>query len=153
MHARTTPPHKPRLAGLVLFLDELEGMIGGIVIQVSMRFLVSGPVSSIFWVPSGSAQEWITPLDYYIYCLFSQGVQGLAGIDGLGSLRLVDGIVAFLHVLLHDRLGGLLLVHRFHGLLGINRLTQFLIIDRVSYSGHTQGKAGYNNEMTHDETP
>ncbi len=28
---------------------------------VSMRFLVSGPVSSIFWVPSGMAQEWSTP--------------------------------------------------------------------------------------------
>ena len=28
---------------------------------VSMRFFVSGPVSSIFWVPSGCAHEWITP--------------------------------------------------------------------------------------------
>ena len=28
---------------------------------VSMRFLVSGPVSSIFCVPSGLAQLWITP--------------------------------------------------------------------------------------------
>ncbi len=28
---------------------------------VSMRFLVSGPVGSIFCVPSGLAQVWITP--------------------------------------------------------------------------------------------
>jgi hypothetical protein len=28
---------------------------------VSMRFLVSGPVSSILCVPSALAQEWITP--------------------------------------------------------------------------------------------
>ena len=28
---------------------------------VSMRFLVSGPVSSIFWVPSGFAQVCRTP--------------------------------------------------------------------------------------------
>ena len=28
---------------------------------VSMRFFVSGPVSSIFCVPSGCAQLWMTP--------------------------------------------------------------------------------------------
>ena len=28
---------------------------------VSIRFFVSGPVSSIFCVPSGSAKLWITP--------------------------------------------------------------------------------------------
>lgn len=29
--------------------------------QVSIRFLVSGPVSSMRWVPSSPAHEWITP--------------------------------------------------------------------------------------------
>jgi len=28
---------------------------------VSIRFLVNGPVSSMRWVPSSFAQEWITP--------------------------------------------------------------------------------------------
>jgi len=33
VHAGTTPPHKPGLAGLVLFFDEVDSGIGGLVID------------------------------------------------------------------------------------------------------------------------
>jgi hypothetical protein len=39
---------------------------------VSMRFFVSGPVSSIFWVPSGRAQLWTTPRGPYFLRKFGK---------------------------------------------------------------------------------
>ena len=43
--------------------------IKGIRAAMCMRFVVRGPVSSIFWVPSGLAQVWITPRVPYFFII------------------------------------------------------------------------------------
>ena len=53
-----------RKNGLSAFFASAMKRIVSLVISssmVSMRFLLSGPVLSIFCVPSGLAQVWITP--------------------------------------------------------------------------------------------
>ena len=62
VHARAVPPAEERLARLVLLPDPRDGGVRRRRRRsCSMRFFVSGPVSSIFWVPSGMAHERITP--------------------------------------------------------------------------------------------
>ena len=52
---------KNGLPSLWAFLMKLTAPPRNSSSMVSMRFLVSGPVSSIFCVPSALAKEWITP--------------------------------------------------------------------------------------------
>ena len=57
---------------------------------VSIRFLVSGPVSSIFCVPSGWAKLWITPRGAKF--LRKLGNSGSFGLGIVGKLRLLLGV-------------------------------------------------------------
>lgn len=41
----------------------------------------------------------------------------------------------------------------FMALIGIHRLTQLLVIDGMGAPGTTQGKAGYDDEVAHEQTP
>ena len=61
-----------RKKGLSSFLDSSMKRSASFVNSsstVSMRLMVSGPVSSIFCVPSGFAQVWITPRVAYFFCI------------------------------------------------------------------------------------
>ena len=69
VHAGRVPPQEERLAGLLRVLHEADRRASVTSSStVSMRFLVSGPVLSIFCVPSGfAAQVWITPRVPYFF--------------------------------------------------------------------------------------
>ena len=56
VHVGEVDPGEERLAGLDLLLDELRSTGGDVVVIVSIRFFVSGPVSSICCVPTGLAK-------------------------------------------------------------------------------------------------
>ena len=55
MHVREVDPDEERLVRLVLALDEVGGALRDVVVDRFHPLLVSGPVSSIFCVPSGFA--------------------------------------------------------------------------------------------------
>jgi hypothetical protein len=61
MHTRAVPPGEPGFAGFVLALDEVIAAASVSSSTVSIRFLVSGPVFSLVWVPSSLALVLSTP--------------------------------------------------------------------------------------------
>src|SRR6266568_2643872 len=65
MHARRVPPEEEWLVPFLRIVHKAERFLRKFIIY-SIRLIVSGPVNSIFCVPSGLAQLWSTPRVAYL---------------------------------------------------------------------------------------
>ena len=61
VHAGGVPPHEERLVPLRCVRHEAKGVRGDFLVDRLHALFGQRPVLSIFWVPSGFAQQWSTP--------------------------------------------------------------------------------------------